>query len=216
MPPIDGPTTATTWSMPSFSFIRRYCDCTMSRMVNFGNCMRGCAFELLGEVERPLRDRIGADDEIFVGVQRLAGADQEVEPVVIARDRRHHQDGVGLLVVEFAVRDVGDRKILDHLAALELEVAFAVGLVRRLLRSMRRSRQRPQQSGGDDVSDAVHSVFSPWLTISARLLNGLMRLHTKPPLGLNIPRLRFAPSRVREACDTHVPTFFNGLPASAG
>ncbi len=26
----------------------------MSRMVNFGNCMRGCAFELLGEEVRPL------------------------------------------------------------------------------------------------------------------------------------------------------------------
>jgi len=108
-----------------------------------------------------VRDRIGADDEIFVGVQRLAGADQEIEPVVIARDRRHHQDRVGLLVIELAVGDVGDRKILDHVAAFELEIAFAVGLVRRLLRGMRRGRQRQQQSGGDDVSDPIHSVFSP-------------------------------------------------------
>ena len=95
-------------------------------MVNFGNCMRGCAFELLGEVVSPLRDRIGADDEIFVGVERLAGADHEVEPVMIAGDRRHHQDGVGFLGVERAVGDVGDREILDHLAAFQLEVAFAV------------------------------------------------------------------------------------------
>src|ERR1700721_802176 len=54
MPPIDGPTTATTWSMPNFSFNRRYCDSTMSRMANFGKLMRGCDFELLGEVVSPL------------------------------------------------------------------------------------------------------------------------------------------------------------------
>ena len=34
-------------------FINRYCDCTMSRMVNLGNAMRGCVFELLGDVVRP-------------------------------------------------------------------------------------------------------------------------------------------------------------------
>ena len=54
MPPIDGPTTATTWSMPSLSFSRRRCDSTMSRMPNFGNCIRGCALLLLGDVVRPL------------------------------------------------------------------------------------------------------------------------------------------------------------------
>ena len=54
MPPIDGPITATTWSMPNFSFSSRYCDSTMSRMVNFGNSIRGCTFELLGEVDSPL------------------------------------------------------------------------------------------------------------------------------------------------------------------
>ena len=54
MPPIDGPITATTWSMPNFSFSSRYCDCTMSRMVNFGKSIRGCIFELLGDVDSPL------------------------------------------------------------------------------------------------------------------------------------------------------------------
>ncbi len=54
MPPIDGPTTATTWSMPNFSLSRRYCDSTMSRMVNFGKLIRGCDLELLGDVESPL------------------------------------------------------------------------------------------------------------------------------------------------------------------
>ena len=40
--------------MPNFSFVSRYCDSIMSRIANFGNCIRGCTFELLGEVVRPL------------------------------------------------------------------------------------------------------------------------------------------------------------------
>ena len=123
--------------------------------------MRGCAVRIARRGRQAVGDRIGADDEILVGVERLAGADQEVEPVVIARDRRHHQDGVGLLVVERAVGDVGDRKVPDRLAAFQLEVAFAVALVRRLLRGVRCGRQRHQQCGGDDVSDTFHFVFSP-------------------------------------------------------
>jgi hypothetical protein len=62
--------------------------------------------------------------------------------MMIARNRRHHQHGVGLLVIELAVGDVGNRKILDNLAAFQLEIAFAVRLVRRLLRRMRRGGQR--------------------------------------------------------------------------
>ncbi len=54
MPPIEGPITVTTWSMPSLSLSKRYWDWTMSRIVNRGNCMRGWALLLLGEVVRPL------------------------------------------------------------------------------------------------------------------------------------------------------------------
>ena len=64
---------------------------------------------------------------------------------MIARDRRHHQDGVGFFGVQGAVGDVGDRKILDRLAAFESEIAFAKKLVRRLLRRMRRGGQRQAQ-----------------------------------------------------------------------
>ena len=53
MPPIDGPITVTTWSMPRCS-ISFFCDVTMSRIRNFGNFMRGCAVEFDGEVVRPL------------------------------------------------------------------------------------------------------------------------------------------------------------------
>ena len=51
---MDGPITATTWSMPSLSLRRRYCDWTMSRITKRGNCIRGCALLLLGEVVNPL------------------------------------------------------------------------------------------------------------------------------------------------------------------
>ena len=123
--------------------------------------MRGCVFELLGDVVKPVGDRIGADDEIFLGVERLARADHEIEPVVIAGYRGHHQDGVGFLGVQRAVGNVGDREILDRLAAFQLEIAFAVELVRRLLRRMRRSRQRQQQAGGNKMCDAIHVSSSP-------------------------------------------------------
>ena len=122
--------------------------------------MRGCALELLGEVVQPVGDRVGADDEILVGVERLAGADHEIEPVMIAGDRRHHQDGVGFLRVQRAVGDVGDRKILDRLAAFELEVAFGERLMRRLLRRVAGGGQRQQQAGGDEIARCV-SYCSP-------------------------------------------------------
>ena len=54
MPPMEGPITVTTWSMPSLSLSSLYCDWTMSRMAKRGNFMRGCALLLLGEVVRPL------------------------------------------------------------------------------------------------------------------------------------------------------------------
>jgi hypothetical protein len=65
------------------------------------------------------------------------------------------------------MRDVRDREILDRLAAFELQVAFAVELVRRLLRRMRGGRERQQQAKTDHKacnktrheSDAFHAWF---------------------------------------------------------
>ena len=54
MPPIDAPTTVTSLAMPNFSVTRRWVEFTMSRMLNFGNCMRGCDLLVEGEVVRPL------------------------------------------------------------------------------------------------------------------------------------------------------------------
>jgi hypothetical protein len=78
-------------------------------------------------------DRIGTDDEIPVGIERLARADHEIQTMVIAADGGDHQNGVGFVGVELAVRHIGNGKVLDHLAAFQREVARAVELVRRLL-----------------------------------------------------------------------------------
>ena len=73
IPPIEGPITATTWSMPSFSLSSRRCDSTMSRIPNFGNCMRGCALLLLGEVVSPLPMASVATTKYFVVSNALPG-----------------------------------------------------------------------------------------------------------------------------------------------
>ena len=51
---MDAPTTATTWLMPRCSVSNLCCEVTMSRIRNLGNCMRGCAVLLLGDVVKPL------------------------------------------------------------------------------------------------------------------------------------------------------------------
>ena len=53
IPPIDGPTTASTCLMPRCSM--SFCwEITMSRITNFGNFIRGCAWLFDGDVVRPL------------------------------------------------------------------------------------------------------------------------------------------------------------------
>ena len=163
MPPIDGPITATTWSMPSFSFSSRYCDSTMSRMANFGKLHARLRLGIARRRGEAVADRIGADDEILVGVERLAGPDHEIEPMMIAGDRRHHQDGVGLARVQRAVGDVGDREIPDRLAALQLEVAFVEQLVRRLLRRVGKAGSDSNSEARPRRTRAVHLIISlPW------------------------------------------------------
>jgi hypothetical protein len=46
---------------------------------------------------------------------------------------------------QLAVRDVGDREVLEDLAALQREIADPVGLMRRLLRCVGESRYGGQQ-----------------------------------------------------------------------
>ena len=54
MPPIDAPITVTSFLMPNFSVTKRCCEAAMSRMLNFGNCMRACILLLDGELVSPL------------------------------------------------------------------------------------------------------------------------------------------------------------------
>jgi hypothetical protein len=118
-------------------------------------------FRIARRARKAVADRIRADDEVFVGIERLAGADHEVDAVVIAAERRHHQDGVGFLFIQRAVRHVGDRKVCDCLTAFELEVTFVVKLVWRLLWRMRRGRNRQQQAKPSHLDDAFHAC-SPY------------------------------------------------------
>ena len=74
---------------------------------------------------------VGADDEVLVGVEGLAGADHVVPPaglavfvadaggVRVARKGVQHQDGVGLGRVQLAVGLVGDLHRRNHDAAVE-------------------------------------------------------------------------------------------------
>ncbi len=74
---------------------------------------------------------VGADDEVAVGVERLAGADHVVPPaglagfvadaggVRVARESVQHQDGVGFGGVQFAISFVGDFDWRQRGAAIE-------------------------------------------------------------------------------------------------
>jgi hypothetical protein len=126
---MEAPTTVTSFEMPNFSVTRRCVEFTMSRMLNLGNCMRGCDLLVEGEVVRPLEMASVQMMKYFEAIQRLARPDQVVDAVVVAAERGDHQHGIRLLLVQLAVRDIGDREVLDRLTALEPEVAQRVQLV---------------------------------------------------------------------------------------
>src|SRR3984957_10110053 len=75
---------------------------------------------------------------------------------MIDADHRLLQYGVGFFLVKCPMRHIGDRETLDRLATFELQVAFAVGLVRRLLRRMRLCRKRRQAKIYDKASNKTH------------------------------------------------------------
>jgi hypothetical protein len=95
----------------------------MSRIRNFGMRVRRRVARARGE---PIRDRVGANDEVLVGIEGLARADEKIEPMMIAADRGDHQDRIRLPGVERAMRDVGDGEVLDRLAALDRKIADAI------------------------------------------------------------------------------------------
>ena len=90
--------------------------------------------------------RVRADDEVLVGVQRPAGSDQVVDLMMVQPEAMHEQDGVVLGGVELAVGDVGHLEVLDDPAALQLELTEVGKLMGRLIgpvgRGERAIRQR--------------------------------------------------------------------------
>jgi hypothetical protein len=113
---------------------------------------------IAGRGRQAIADRVGGHDEVPGGVQRLAGTDQEVEAMVVPRQRRDHQDGVRLLGIERAMRHVGDGEILDDLAALQGEVADLVELMGRIAGTVSGdgARERAEQhEAGDREQDEV-------------------------------------------------------------
>ena len=52
---------------------------------------------------------------------------------MIAADRRHHEDRVRFFSVQRSMRDIGDREVLDHIAALQFEIADPIELMWRLI-----------------------------------------------------------------------------------
>ena len=122
--------------------------------------MRGWALLLLGEVVRPLPIASVATMKYLVGVQGLARTDEEVEAMVVPRQRCDHQDGVRPPGVERAVRHVGDGEILDDLAALQGEVAHLVELVGRIGGTMSgdwvRDRADQRQAGDREQDEMAH------------------------------------------------------------
>ena len=137
MPPIEPPATANTVSMPRWSSSIA-CARTMSRMVMTGKSRpQGIAGRRMGRGRaggaHAGAEHIGADDEIAVGVDRLAGADHglppaglaghgmAVEDVLVAGQRMADQHGVAARGIERAVGLVGDLERAERHAGIELE-----------------------------------------------------------------------------------------------
>src|SRR5262249_44508984 len=96
----------------------------------------GLAFTVAGRSRQPVADRVGSDDEVLVGVERLARADQKIDAMMISSNRGRHQNRIILVLVQRPMRDVRNGKVLDDLPALELQITLLEQLVRRLVRSM--------------------------------------------------------------------------------
>jgi len=78
--------------------------------------------------------RVRADDEVLVGVERTAGANQVIDLVMVEPKAMHEQDGIVLGGVESAVGDVRHFEVREDTAALQLQIAEVRDLVRGLIR----------------------------------------------------------------------------------
>src|SRR5262245_50438571 len=113
-----------------------------------------------GRGREAVADRVGRDNEVLGGVERAVRADEVVDAVMVAADRGHHEDRVRLARVQRAVRDVGDAEVSDRAAALELEVAHAVRLVRWISGRMRCGGGGENRGEAQDLESHLVPPFS--------------------------------------------------------
>ena len=119
MPPIEAPTTACSRSMPRCSVSNRCCAATMSRSAKRGKAHARLRRAVRRRRREAVADRVGDDHAPARRVERLAGADEEIEPMVRRRQRRADEDRVRAIGVQRAVRDERLPVVDDRLARLE-------------------------------------------------------------------------------------------------
>ena len=112
-------------------------------------------------------DHVRADDEIAVGVDRLAGADHDVPPAALAGDRMDvmdmlvagqrvtHEHGVALRRIERAVGLVGDLERREIDAGIELQRLVGAKTHHLRMRVLRFVQSRCDIAAGSEF-DAIH------------------------------------------------------------
>src|SRR3954452_3029646 len=105
----------------------------------------GLALAVAWRGGQAISDRIGGNDEIFVSVESLARTNEEIDAMMISRNRGGHQDRIVLFLVQLPMRNVGNHEIFDGLAALEFQIALFKALMRSLLGRVSNPNARCQQ-----------------------------------------------------------------------
>ena len=107
-------------------------------------------------------DRISPDDEIFIGVKRLAGADMRIIGMPATAGAGHQQNGVALVRIQRAPGDIPNLHGSDLTAIFKGEPA---GIIDRLGLSLRRHRchhQRGRQHPSQPFhAKRCHACFLP-------------------------------------------------------
>jgi hypothetical protein len=109
---------------------------------------------VLGLAREPAPDPVNSYDEVLVGVEGFARADEDVVNVPVLAGAVRDQDGVGLLGVERPVGRVADLHGLELLAVLEGELRDGMGLVG--LREGRPGCSEPSEDS--DHGEALHCL----------------------------------------------------------
>ena len=112
MPPIDAPTIEASRSTPSASSNLRWL-ATMSRMEKRGNERIGLRLAVAGGSAQPVSDRVGANDEVALRIERPPGTDQKIQPMMGRADRRQDEDDVVISARTGPVHDIADLEIAN-------------------------------------------------------------------------------------------------------